>query len=154
MWFRLVDFSGGSVATGRKPVVGGRAVHSSSFSLVGYRRTNEGYCSLLYSSIHTRTGARTSRRASWLAPLRPLFDWLPLHPCPPSFCSRGTERKRGNLLSSSTVARQSLSIPKERFCRRNEMARAENNPPARCQFLGGGIFHLTVGQGVNRYESS
>ena len=71
MWSHtLVDFSGCTVATGRKPVVGGRAVHSSDSSLVGYRpsrcgeRTNEGYRSFLYSSIHARTSARTSSRSS------------------------------------------------------------------------------------------
>lgn len=106
-----------SVATGRKPVVAGRAVHGSSSSLVGYRRTNEGYCSLLYSTIHTRTGARTSTELlGWLQP-SPLFDWLPLHPCPPSFCSRGTERKRGGLVSSPTVARIPFPFVKQRpFC--------------------------------------
>lgn len=77
MWSHLVDFSGCSVATGRKPVVGGRAVHSSDSSLVGYRpsrcgeRTNESYRSFLYSSIHARTSARTLRaRLAWLAVLR------------------------------------------------------------------------------------
>lgn len=60
---RSVDFSGrGTVATGRKPVVGGRAVHSSDSSLVGYRpsslrrgeRTNDsGGLLLLPLFLHT-----------------------------------------------------------------------------------------------------
>lgn len=65
MWsIRSVDFSGRSaVATGRKPVVGGRAVHSSDSSLVGYRpsslrrgeRTNDsGGLLLLPLFLHTR----------------------------------------------------------------------------------------------------
>lgn len=57
-----VDFSGrGAVATGRrKPVVGGRAVHSSDSSLVGYRPST------------LRRGERTNERLRGL-PLLPLF---------------------------------------------------------------------------------
>lgn len=130
-----------SVATGRKPVVAGRAVHGSSSSLVGYRRTNEGYCSLLYSTIHTRTGARTSTELlGWLQP-SPLFDWLPLHPCPPSFCSRGTERKRGGLVSSPTVARIPFPFVKRRpFC--SSLGRSNGGGPHLAKSSCGNVVRL------------
>lgn len=60
--FSVDFFSGrGAVATGRrKPVVGGRAVHSSDSSLVGYRPST------------LRRGERTNERLRGL-PLLPLF---------------------------------------------------------------------------------
>lgn len=89
---RSVDFSGrGAVATGRKPVVGGRAVHSSDSSLVGYRpcslrrgeRTNERLRRATAPSfIPPYTRERVHARISSRGPLRLVvspsyLDWLP-----------------------------------------------------------------------------
>lgn len=98
----LVDFSDCSVATGLKPVVSGRAVHSSNSSLVGYwdsccgeranERTNGGLPLLLPLFLHTRENECTHITpglAPWLAVhiSSSIGCWL-LVPCTPPFVSQ------------------------------------------------------------------
>lgn len=100
VWSHLVDFSGCSVATGRKPVVGGRAVHSSDSSLVGYRpsrcgeRTNESYRAPSFIPPYTRERVHAHRAGlAWLAVLRSSsIGCRLLVPCTPPFVSRDIER--------------------------------------------------------------
>lgn len=101
VWSHLVDFSGCSVATGRKPVVGGRAVHSSDSSLVGYRpsrcgeRTNEGYRTPSFIPPYTRERVHAHRAGlAWLAVLlSSSIGCRLLVPRTPPFVSRDIKRK-------------------------------------------------------------